>query len=71
MSYLEYAIKPANILRSLEDLLLPLRFSRSVSRRVFNIDIGDIPNKRVEEYMKNVQNKFKYKKFYNTETGEI
>lgn len=71
LSYLEYALKTANILKSLEDLLLPLRFSRSISRRVFNVDIGDTPNKRAEEYMKRVQDKFKYKKFYNNETGEI
>ena len=71
LSYLEYALKTANILKSLEDLLLPLRFSRSVSRRVFNVDIGDLPNKRAEEYMKKLQEKFKYKKFYNNETGEI
>lgn len=71
LSYLEYALKTANVLKSLEDLLLPLRFSRSISRRVFNVDIGDLPNKRAEEYMKKVQDKFKYKKFYNNETGEI
>ena len=71
LSYLEYAIKDANILKSLEDLLLPLRFGRSISRRVFNVDVGELPNKRADEYMKKVQDKFKYKKFYNNETGEI
>ena len=71
LSYIEPAIKPANQLRLLEDLLIPLRFSRSISRRVFNIDIGDLPTKRGEEILKEVVNKFKYKKFYNTETGEI
>ena len=58
-------------LKSLEDLLLPLRFGRSISRRVFNVDVGELPNKRADEYMKKVQDKFKYKKFYNNETGEI
>lgn len=71
LSYLEYAIKPANILRTLEDLLIPLRFSRSISRRVFNVDIGDLPTKRGQEIMKEYQNKFKYKKFYNNATGEV
>jgi hypothetical protein len=71
LSYLEYAIKTANILKSLEDLLLPLRFSRSISRRVFNIDISDLPEKRGAEYIRQVQDKFKYRKFYNNETGEI
>ena len=71
LSYLEYAIKPANMLKTLEDLLIPLRFSRSISRRVFNVDVGDLPNKRSAEVMNEMQMKFKYKKFYNTETGEV
>jgi len=71
LSYLEYAVKPANLLKTLEDLLVPLRFSRSISRRVFNVDIGDLPNKRGSEVMREYQNKFKYKKFYNNSTGEV
>lgn len=71
LGYLEYAIKIANMLKCLEDLLVPLRFSRSISRRVFNVDIGDLPQQRGAEYMKDIQNAFKYKKFYNNETGEI
>ena len=71
LGYLEYAIKPANMLKTLEDLLIPLRFSRSISRRVFNVDIGDLPAKRGAEVMREHQNKFKYKKFYNNETGEV
>lgn len=71
LGYLEYAIKPANMLKTLEDLLIPLRFSRSISRRVFNVDIGDLPAKRGSEVMREHQNKFKYKKFYNNETGEV
>lgn len=70
-SYLEYCIKPANQLKTLEDLLIPMRFSRSISRRVFNVDIGDLPNKRGLEVMNEMQAKFKYKKFYNTESGEV
>jgi hypothetical protein len=69
--YLEQAIKPANQLKTLEDLLIPMRFSRSVSRRVFNVDIGDLPNKSGEAVLNQYQNKFKYKKFYNVETGEV
>lgn len=71
LSYLENAIKTAHMLQTLEDLLIPLRFSRSVSRRIFNVDVGDIPGKRVEEVMKQIQGKFKYKKFYNAKTGEV
>lgn len=71
LGYLEYALKSANQLQTLEDLLIPLRFSRSISRRVFNVDIGDLPNKRGQEVMREHQSKFKYKKFYNSETGEV
>lgn len=71
LGYLEYAIKPANMLKTLEDLLIPLRFSRSISRRVFNVDIGDLPAKRGAEVMRDYQGKFKYKKFYNNDTGEV
>ena len=71
LSYLEYALKPANMLKTLEDLLVPMRFSRSISRRVFNVDIGDLPDKRAREVMQNIQREFKYKKFYNNETGEV
>lgn len=71
LGYLEYALKPANMLKTLEDLLIPLRFSRSISRRIFNVDIGDLPAKRGAEVMRENQSKFKYKKFYNNETGEV
>lgn len=70
-SYLENAIKPGNQLKTMEDLLIPMRFSRSVSRRVFNVDIGDLSPKQGESTLAAYQNKFKYKKFYNVETGEV
>lgn len=71
LSYLEQVIKVSNMLQSLEDMLIPMRFSRSISRRVFNVDIGDLPPKRGQQVMNEYQKKFKYKKFYNTVTGEI
>jgi len=71
ISYLERSVKVANQLRTLEDLLIPMRFSRSVSRRVFNVDIGDLPANKAEEATTTLQNKFKYSKYYNVETGEV
>lgn len=71
LSYLEQAIKTSNMLQTLEDMLIPLRFSRSISRRVFNVDIGDLPPKRGQAVMNNYQKQFRYKKFYNQDTGEI
>jgi hypothetical protein len=71
LSYMENAVNPANQMRVLEDLLIPMRFSRSISRRVFNVDIGELQNTKGEAVMNEMQKKFKYKKFYNTDTGEI
>lgn len=68
---LHTAIKPANMLQTLEDMLIPMRFMRSVSRRVFNVDVSKLNNKKAEEVMNKNQAKFKYKKFYNLETGTI
>lgn len=71
LSEIEKIIKTANQLKTLEDLLIPLRFSRSISRRVFNVDVSDLPNSKAEAYMREVAKKFKYRKEYNTQTGEI
>jgi len=71
LSNLHRAIKPANMLNTLEDMLIPLRFSRSVARRIFNIDVSRLNNKKAKEVMEKTQSKFKYKKFYNLEDGTI
>lgn len=71
LSELEDIVKTANQLKTLEDLLIPLRFSRSISRRVFNVDVSDLPNSKAESYLKRIANLFKYRKEYNTQTGEI
>ena len=68
---LHVAIKTANMLNTLEDMLIPMRFTRSVSRRVFNVDVSNLNNKKAEEVMKKNQAKFKYKKFYDLQTGTI
>lgn len=71
LSNLHTAIKPANMLSTLEDMLIPMRFTRSVSRRVFNVDVSNLNNKKAEEVMRKNQAKFKYKKFYDLNTGTI
>ena len=71
LSHLSGAIKVANQLSTMEDLLIPLRFSRSVSRRVFNIDVGDLPYAKAMQAVKEIQDKFKYKKYYDVERGTI
>ena len=71
LSYLENAFKVANQLTTLENMLVPFRYSRSVSRRLFNIDVADLPPKKAKELMNQIRNEFKYKKTYDTETGLI
>lgn len=71
LSYLEWAAKNARMLTQLEDLLIPLRFSRSVSRRVFNVDVGKMQNNQVDEYISKISDNFKYKKYLDSKTGEI
>lgn len=71
LGYLDNCVKSANQLKTLEDLLIPLRFNRSVSRRVFNLDVSDLPQSKAEAYMRKIQEQFKYKKYYNSDTGEV
>ena len=71
LSELHTAIKPANQLKTVEDMLIPMRFSRSISRRVFNVDVGDLNPQRAEQAIDQIKNKFKYKKFYDIEKGTI
>ena len=71
LGWLDNSIKSINQLQTLEDLLIPMRFSRSVSRRVFNVDVGDLTPGKAETYLQKVKNEFKYKKVYDTETGTI
>lgn len=59
------------MLQTLEEMLIPMRFSRSVSRRVFNIDVANMNSKKAEEFIKKLQDRFKYKKFYDVQSGTI
>lgn len=69
--FLLYAFKYANQLQTLQDMLIPIRFRRSVARRVFNVDISNMPQNRAISYMQDLQSKFKYKKHYDATTGKI
>lgn len=71
LGYLENAFKSANLLDTLENMLVPMRYSRSVSRRMFNIDVADLPPKKAKELMDKIRSEFKYKKTYDTENGNI
>lgn len=71
LGYLENVLKTANMLQTLENMLVPLRYSRSVSRRLFNIDVADLPPKQAKEVMGTIRAEFRYKKSYDPATGTI
>ena len=71
LSDLHSAVKAANNLQTLEEMLIPMRWSRSSSRRVFNLDVGEMSAASAKEYLKEVQERFKYNKFYDVKTGTI
>lgn len=71
LSDLNSVIKIVNQVQSLEDMLVPIRFSRSRSRRVFNIDVGDLPHSKAKEALHSIVEEIKYKQFYDVEKGTI
>ncbi len=71
VSYLHKAIKPANQLRYMEDAALIYTLSRAPSRRVFYIDISDLPKQKADQYMQNIMAKYKNKIVYDSSNGEI
>jgi len=71
MSYLHKAMKPINQLRMLEDSMVIYRITRAPERRVFYIDVGNLPKTKAEQYLRNIMNKFKNKMVYDASTGTV
>ena len=71
LSYLHKAIKPTNQLRMIEDSLVIYRVSRAPERRIFYIDVGNLPKIKAEQYLKDVMNRYRNKLTYDASTGEI
>ena len=71
LSYLHKAIKPVNQLRMIEDSLVIYRVSRAPERRIFYIDVGNLPKVKAEQYLKDVMNRYRNKLTYDASTGEI
>ena len=71
LSYLNKAIKPVNQLRMIEDALVIYRISRAPERRIFYIDVGNLPKVKAEAYLKDVMNRYRNKLVYDARTGEI
>ena len=71
ISYIHKAIKPLNQLRMVEDAVVIYRLSRAPERRVFYIDVGNLPKGKAEQYLRDVMVKYKNKVVYDSSTGEV
>jgi hypothetical protein len=71
LSYLHKAIKSLNQLRMIEDALVIYRLSRAPERRIFYIDVGNLPKVKAEQYLRDVMNRYRNKLVYDANTGEM
>jgi hypothetical protein len=71
LSYLHKAIKSLNQLRMIEDSLVIYRLSRAPERRIFYIDVGNLPKIKAEQYLRDVMNRYRNKLTYDASTGEV
>ena len=71
LSYLYKAIKPVNQLRMMEDSLVIYRLARAPERRIFYIDVGNLPKGKAEAYLRDIMARYKNKIVYDANTGEI
>jgi hypothetical protein len=71
LSYLHKAIKPLNQLRMIEDATVIYRISRAPERRIFYIDVGNLPKLKAEQYLRDIMVKYKNKVVYDANTGEV
>lgn len=71
LSYLHKAIKLVNQLKMMEDSLVIYRISRAPERRIFYVDVGNLPKQKAEQYVNDLMNKFRNKVVYDATTGEV
>ena len=71
LSYLHKAIKPVNQLRMIEDASVIYRIARAPERRIFKIDVGNLPKIKAEQYLRDVMARYRNKLVYDANTGEI
>jgi len=71
LSYLHKAVKPLNQLRMLEDATVIYRLARAPERRIFYIDVGNLPKAKAEQYLRDMMVKHKNKLVYDANTGEV
>jgi len=71
LSYIHKAIKPMNQLRMLEDATVIYRLARAPERRIFYIDVGNLPKMKAEQYLRDMMTKHKNRLVYDASTGEV
>jgi len=71
LSYLHKAIKPVNQLRMIEDATVIYRIARAPERRIFKIDVGNLPKVKAEQYLRDVMARYRNKLVYDASTGEV
>lgn len=71
LGYIHKAVKPINQLKMMEDALVIYRISRAPERRIFYIDVGNLPKIKAEQYLKDVMARYRNKIVYDSNTGEI
>jgi hypothetical protein len=71
VSYLHKALKPINQLRMMEDSLVIYRLARAPERRIFYIDVGNLPRGKSEQYMKDIMTQYRNKLVYDADTGQM
>ena len=71
VSYLHKALKPINQLRMMEDSLVIYRLARAPERRIFYIDVGNMPRNKSESYMKDIMSRYRNKIVYDSNTGQL
>jgi hypothetical protein len=71
ISYLHKALKPVNQLRMMEDALVIYRLSRAPERRIFYIDVGNLPRGKAEQYLKDIMSRYRNKLVYDANTGDL
>ena len=71
LSYIHKAIKPLNQLRMVEDAIVIYRISRAPERRIFYIDVGNLPKLKAEQYIRDIMTRYKNRLVYDSTTGEV
>ena len=71
LSYLHKAIRPANQLRMMENAVVIYRITRAPERRIFYVDVGNLPSNKAEQYLKDIMDRYRNKLVYDANTGEV